>query len=66
MNDRATASYEYRELSLPRSVTRDTARSMLTEYAEYGRWELARVRIYPDGRRRVWLRRRVMRVQRTA
>lgn len=61
-----SASFEYRELSLPRGTTRDTARSVLTEYAEYGKWELARLRLYPDGRRRVWLRRRVMRVSRTA
>ncbi|MDP4690416.1 MAG: DUF5703 family protein [Candidatus Nanopelagicales bacterium] len=38
---------------------------MLTECAEYGHWELARLRLYPDGRRRVWLRRRVMKVART-
>jgi hypothetical protein len=60
-----TATYEYRELALPRGTSRDAARSVLTEYAEYGRWELARVRVYPDGRRRAWLRRRVMRVERT-
>jgi hypothetical protein len=39
---------------------------VLTEYAEYGHWELAKSRIYPDGRRQVWLRRKVMRVARTA
>lgn len=61
-----SASYEYREVSLPRGTSRDIARSVLTEYAEYGKWELARHRLYPDGRRRVWLRRRVMRVSRTA
>jgi len=61
-----SASYEYREVSLPRGTSRDIARSVLTEYAEYGKWELARLRLYPDGRRRVWLRRRVMRVNRTA
>ena len=60
------ANYEYRELSLPRGTSRDAARSVLTEYAEYGKWELSRLRLYPDGRRRVWLRRRVMRVARTA
>ncbi len=60
------ASYEYRELSLPRGTSRDAARTVLTEYAEYGKWELARLRLYPDGRRRVWLRRKVMRVARTA
>lgn len=59
-------TYEYREFSLPREMTRDSARTVLTEFAEYGHWELARSRIYPDGRRKVWLRRRVMRVARTA
>jgi hypothetical protein len=60
------SAYEYREFALPRGTSRDAARSVLTEYAEYGHWELARLRLYPDGRRRVWLRRRVMRVERTA
>lgn len=59
-------SYEYREVSLPRGTSRDAARVALTDFAEYGKWELARLRLYPDGRRRVWLRRRVMRVARTA
>lgn len=58
--------YEYRELSLPRGTSRDAARAVLTEYAEYGHWELSRLRLYPDGRRKVWLRRRVLRVARTA
>lgn len=61
-----SSAYEYREFALPRGTSRDAARSVLTEYAEYGHWELARLRLYPDGRRRVWLRRRVMRVERTA
>jgi hypothetical protein len=60
------SAYEYREFAFPRETSRDAARSVLTEYAEYGHWELARLRLYPDGRRRVWLRRRVMRVERTA
>jgi hypothetical protein len=38
---------------------------MLTEHAEYGRWELARVQISYGGARRVWLRRRIIRVERT-
>jgi hypothetical protein len=66
MSATRSSAYEYREFAMPRETTRDVARSLLTEYAEYGRWELARLRVYPDGRRRVWLRRRVMRVQRTA
>jgi hypothetical protein len=39
---------------------------MLTDHAEYGHWELARVRLYPDGQRKVWLKRRLIKVQRTA
>ena len=66
MSATRSSSYEYREFALPRETSRDVARSVLTEYAEYGHWELARLRLYPDGRRRVWLRRRVMRVERTA
>jgi hypothetical protein len=62
---RRGATYEFREVSLPRDASRDAARAQLTEYAEYGHWELARVRVYPDGRRKAWLKRRVMRVNRT-
>ncbi|HEY5184542.1 MAG TPA: DUF5703 family protein [Actinomycetes bacterium] len=58
--------YELREVTLPRGTSRNTARALLTEEAEYGGWELARLRLYPDGRRRVWLRRRIIRVRRTA
>ncbi|MFP5347615.1 MAG: DUF5703 family protein [Actinomycetes bacterium] len=61
MDDR----YEYRVLTLPRGMTRSEARQLLTEHAEYGRWELARVLLYMGGARRVWLRRRILRVQRS-
>jgi hypothetical protein len=60
------AEYEYRVLTLPRGVSRAEARQLLTEHAEYGRWELAKVRLYLGGARRVWLRRRILRVQRSA
>ncbi|MFW7415000.1 DUF5703 family protein [Demequina sp. SO4-18] len=56
---------EWRVIDIPRGVSRSDTRSMLTEKAEYGRWELARSQILYGGARRVWLRRRVMRVQRT-
>lgn len=58
------AEYEYRILTLPRGVSRNDARQLLTEHAEYGRWELARVRLYMGGSRKVWLRRRILRVRR--
>ncbi len=62
---RSGAEYEYRVFTLPRSTSRDVASQLLTEEAEYGRWELARVVVYMGGMRRVWLRRRIMRVRRT-
>ena len=58
--------YEYRVVQLPRTLSRADARRLLTEEAEYGRWELSRVRLYAGGVRRVWLRRRIIRVQRTS
>ena len=59
-------SWEYREVSLPRGTTREVARQFLTGKAEIDHWELDRLRLYPDGRRRIWLRRRVFRAVRTA
>ena len=58
--------YEYRVLQLPGAVSRADVRALLTEHAEYGRWELARSVRYEGGVHRFWLRRRIMRVQRTA
>ncbi len=60
------STWEYREITLPRGTPRDAARAALVELAEHGSWELARLRLYSDGRRRVWLRRRVLRAVRTA
>ena len=62
---RTMVEYEYQRLELPRSTTRNVARRLLTDAAEYGHWELDRLRLYPDGRRRVVLRRRIMRVRST-
>ena len=51
--------YEYRAVSIPAHATREQARDMLVIHAEYGDWELARHAIYPDGKRRVVVRRRL-------
>ena len=59
------AQYEYRVLTLERTTSRTDARRLLTDEAEYGRWELARSLVFPGGRRKVWLRRKIIRVQRT-
>ncbi|RCV50152.1 DUF5703 family protein [Marinitenerispora sediminis] len=58
--------YEYQELRFPRGTSRNATRQALTDHAEYGRWELARVRLYPDGSRRVTLRRKIIRQIRIA
>jgi len=58
--------WEFREFSFPRGTTREVARQALTQLAEQERWELSRVAILHDGRRKVVLRRKVYRVQRTA
>jgi hypothetical protein len=62
----STGEFEWRVLHLPRGVSRSELRQMLTDQAEYGHWELARVRLYMGGHRTVWLRRRIIRVMRTA
>ncbi|MGF1648714.1 MAG: DUF5703 family protein [Kineosporiaceae bacterium] len=61
----AATQYEYRVVSVPRGTSRAELRRRLTEDAEYGRWELARTRVYLGGGRKVWLRRRTMRVAST-
>ncbi len=55
------AEYSYLVLYLPRGTSRDAARRILTDHAEYGHWELSRVRLYPDGSRKATLRRMIIR-----
>jgi len=57
--------YEYRVLIFPRGVSRGELSRAVTEEAEYGHWELSRLLLYLGGARKVWLRRRIIRVQRT-
>lgn len=57
--------YEYRVLVFSRDVSRSDLRRAVAAEAEYGHWELARLRLYFGGARRVWLRRRIIRVHRT-
>ena len=58
--------YEYLVVSVNPNDSVSEARRLIREHAEYGKWELHRSCIYRGGGRRFWLRRRVMRVQRTA
>jgi hypothetical protein len=57
--------YEYRRMLLPRGTGRKAAQRLLTDAAEYEHWELDRLRLYPDGTRKVVLRRRILRVKST-
>jgi hypothetical protein len=57
----AMVEYEFRDVYVPRGVSRRAATRLLTDHAEYGHWELDRLRLYPDGSRRVRLRRRIIR-----
>lgn len=62
----SAALWEFREMSLPRGTTREIAKAVLVAAAEREHWELDRLRLYPDGRRRIWLRRKIIRAVRTA
>ncbi|MBT0568095.1 DUF5703 family protein [Williamsia sp. CHRR-6] len=53
-----TDEYEYIPLRLPPDVTRVTASMRLAIQAEFGGWEISRVRLYTDGTRKVLLRRK--------
>ena len=60
-----SGEYEYRLLTMSRGSSRNEVRRVLTDHAEYGRWELARVQVLMNGTRRIWLRRKIIRVVRT-
>jgi phage gp46-like protein len=53
--------YEFERLTLSRELSRNVVTRMLTDRAERGGWELDRVRLSPDGTRRVVLRRKIIR-----
>ncbi|MEJ7705906.1 MAG: DUF5703 family protein [Nocardioidaceae bacterium] len=57
--------YEIQRFSLPRTLSRSAVRRLLIDHAEYGGWELARLRRFPDGTRKVELRRKIIRVRST-
>jgi len=62
---RTDTRVEWRVVDLPRDLPRSAATMLLAEHAEYGSWELARSVTYMGGNRRVWLKRKRMRVVRT-
>ncbi len=62
----AMTEYEYRVLTFDRLTPKAEARQSVREHAEYGRWELAQTVVYVTGVTRMWMRRKIMRVERTA
>ena len=58
--------WEFDEVTFDREFSRNMVARLLVERAEHGGWELDRVRIGPDGKRRVVLRRKIIRAVRTA
>jgi hypothetical protein len=62
---RAGVEYEFERLTLSRHFSRSFVTRLLTDRAEYGGWELDRVRILPDGTRKVILRRKIIRMRPT-
>lgn len=56
--------YEFEKLVISREFSRNVVTKMLVERAEQGGWELDRVRLSPDGTRRVVLRRKIIRQRR--
>jgi hypothetical protein len=56
--DTTDGEWEYRPVEIPGDVSRVTAAVRLAIQAEFGGWELSRVRLYPGGVRKVVLRRK--------
>lgn len=53
--------WEFERVTFSREFSRNVVTKLLVERAEHGGWELDRVRIGPDGTRRVILRRKIIR-----
>jgi len=53
--------WEFETLVVPSEFSRNVVTRMLVERAEHGGWELDRLRIGDDGKRRVVLRRKIIR-----
>jgi hypothetical protein len=53
------AEFEYRSVHLPVGASSRHTREILGIHAEFGGWELAHHAWWPDGRRKVTVRRRL-------
>ncbi len=63
---RRGVEYEFERLTISREFSRSVVTRMLVERAEKGGWELDRLRLFPDGTRKVTLRRKIIRQPRTS
>lgn len=61
----AETYYEYRTFTIPRSVSRGTPAACSPTRPSTAGGSLARTRVYLGGNRKVWLRRKAMRVEST-
>jgi len=57
----AGVEWEFDRVTFSREFPRNVVTKLLVERAEHGGWELDRLRIGPDGARRVVLRRKIIR-----
>lgn len=58
---RPGVEWEFETLVLPRELTRNAITRLLVQKADSAGWELDRVRITSDGKRRIRLRRKIIR-----
>ena len=58
--------WEFDKVTFSREFSRNVVTRLLVERAEHGGWELDRLRVGPDGTRRVVLRRRIIRQRLTS
>ncbi len=59
------SDFEVQQIRLPYDAGRNAVRRLLVDEAEYGGWELMRLRRYRSGVRDAWLRRRIIRQRAT-
>lgn len=57
--------YEFDRFTISREFSRNFVTRMLVDRAEHGGWELERLRLFPDGTRKVTLRRKIIRQPRS-
>lgn len=58
-------NWEYMVITCQPRESLKEVRRRLADHAEYGKWELRRSLIYTGGMRKYWLRRRIIKVERT-